>query len=48
MTQFDAVHAPDAKKPAYPAAEPADMPTSAISRWWVWVLVVAIVAAAWW
>jgi multidrug efflux system membrane fusion protein len=48
MAPMDAVNLPNAKKTAYMDAESSSSRMSTGSRWWIWVLVIAVAGMGWW
>jgi membrane fusion protein, multidrug efflux system len=48
MAPFDAVPAPDAKKPAFPDSASSGARSTGRGNWWIWVLVLVVAALGWW
>ena len=48
MSPFDTVHMPEADKTEIPARDSAPGQKTSGSRWWVWLVILGVVAGGWW
>ncbi|MGB7844980.1 MAG: MdtA/MuxA family multidrug efflux RND transporter periplasmic adaptor subunit [Candidatus Acidiferrum sp.] len=48
MAPFEAVNAPNANRNAIPAMGSSNTRSPSRNRWWIWLVIVAIVAGGWW
>jgi multidrug efflux system membrane fusion protein len=48
MAPYDTINAPGANKNAIPLRDSSQAQSSSPSRWWIWLVIVALVAGGWW
>ena len=48
MAPLDAVNVPEAKRSLHPAVESSHAQSAHGSRWWIWLIVLAIAGIGWW